>query len=242
MRREYGLDKRICCICRSLPFDTPELAKLLGIIPKTRPKNIPPGTKFMSIDEMMTTLDQDGDGLILLAILALSPHLPSSPNFSLALVCPEETPCDPFCRLHRRGGMVGKFVEMRSESYPPCPSSFPRPLPNHIHIRPSAPPFPVPCAASASVRVSLSICCFSLANVLTPRGWRQRWPKISTTRESMFDSCEQPRDCLRHVVLKCAAGEFDGQQARQAGERREGGSGGVERIEGKRRTRRMRRQ
>jgi hypothetical protein len=132
MRREYGLDKRICCICRSLPFDTPELAKLLGIIPKTRPKNIPPGTKFMSIDEMMTTLDQDGDGLILLAILALSPHLLMPfppPLISLSL---------SYALKKHPVILSAGFIDEEEwlENLSKCAVS---------HIRPAPPPSPVPC-------------------------------------------------------------------------------------------------
>jgi Ca2+-binding EF-hand superfamily protein len=41
-----------------------ELAQALNALPRRKPKNIPPGSKFMSIDEMMEAMDGDGDGSI----------------------------------------------------------------------------------------------------------------------------------------------------------------------------------
>ncbi len=41
-----------------------ELTRALKSLPRTKPKNIPPGTKFMSIDEMIAAMDADGDGSI----------------------------------------------------------------------------------------------------------------------------------------------------------------------------------
>lgn len=38
---------------------------MLAVIPKTKPKNFPPDTKFMSVEEMMEVLDSDKDGLSL---------------------------------------------------------------------------------------------------------------------------------------------------------------------------------
>ncbi len=41
-----------------------ELATALKALPRRKPKNIPPGSRFMSIDEMMDAMDGDGDGSI----------------------------------------------------------------------------------------------------------------------------------------------------------------------------------
>jgi Ca2+-binding EF-hand superfamily protein len=41
-----------------------ELATALKALPRRKPKNIPPGSKFMSIEEMMDAMDADGDGAI----------------------------------------------------------------------------------------------------------------------------------------------------------------------------------
>lgn len=41
-----------------------ELATALKALPRRKPKNIPPGSRFMSIDEMMEAMDGDGDGSI----------------------------------------------------------------------------------------------------------------------------------------------------------------------------------
>ena len=41
-----------------------ELTRALKSLPRTKPKNIPPGTKFMSVDEMIAAMDADGDGSI----------------------------------------------------------------------------------------------------------------------------------------------------------------------------------
>ena len=53
---------------------------MLAIIPKTKPKNFPPDTKFMSVEEMMEVLDSDKDGLS----LSLRPPPSLSPSVSLA--------------------------------------------------------------------------------------------------------------------------------------------------------------
>jgi Ca2+-binding EF-hand superfamily protein len=41
-----------------------ELTRALKSLPRKKPKNIPPGTKFMSVDEMIAAMDADGDGSI----------------------------------------------------------------------------------------------------------------------------------------------------------------------------------
>jgi Ca2+-binding EF-hand superfamily protein len=41
-----------------------ELSRALKSLPKTRPTYMPPGTKFMSVDEMLAAMDTDGDGCI----------------------------------------------------------------------------------------------------------------------------------------------------------------------------------
>ena len=45
-------------------LSTKELTRALKSLPKSKPKNIPPGTKFMSVDDMIAALDVDGDGSI----------------------------------------------------------------------------------------------------------------------------------------------------------------------------------
>ena len=41
-----------------------ELTRALKSLPRKKPKNIPPGAKFMSVDEMIAAMDADGDGSI----------------------------------------------------------------------------------------------------------------------------------------------------------------------------------
>ena len=41
-----------------------ELTRALKSLPRTKPKTIPPGAKFMSVDEMIAAMDADGDGSI----------------------------------------------------------------------------------------------------------------------------------------------------------------------------------
>lgn len=41
-----------------------EITNILGKLPKTKPKSMPPGAKFMSVDEMITAMDGDGDGSV----------------------------------------------------------------------------------------------------------------------------------------------------------------------------------
>ena len=45
-------------------LSTKELTRALKSLPKSKPKHIPPGTKFMSVDDMIAALDVDGDGSI----------------------------------------------------------------------------------------------------------------------------------------------------------------------------------
>ena len=44
-----------------------ELSAALKSLPRKKPKTIPPGAKFMSLDEMIAAMDEDGDGSIDLA-------------------------------------------------------------------------------------------------------------------------------------------------------------------------------
>merc|ERR1711969_385981 len=44
-----------------------ELTAALKSLPRKKPKTIPPGAKFMSLDEMISAMDEDGDGAIDLA-------------------------------------------------------------------------------------------------------------------------------------------------------------------------------
>jgi hypothetical protein len=44
-----------------------ELASALKDLPKTKPKKVPPGVKFQSIEEMMTAMDSDDSGSLDLA-------------------------------------------------------------------------------------------------------------------------------------------------------------------------------
>ena len=39
-----------------------ELGRALKSLPRTKPKNVPPGAKFMSVDAMIDAMDADGDG------------------------------------------------------------------------------------------------------------------------------------------------------------------------------------
>lgn len=41
-----------------------EITEILGKLPKKKPETVPPGTKFQSVDEMMTAMDADGDGTV----------------------------------------------------------------------------------------------------------------------------------------------------------------------------------
>ena len=41
-----------------------ELNRALKALPKTKPKHVPPGAKFLSVEEMVASLDGDGDGEI----------------------------------------------------------------------------------------------------------------------------------------------------------------------------------
>mmetsp|Transcript_44357 Transcript_44357/g.65033 ORF Transcript_44357/g.65033 Transcript_44357/m.65033 type:complete len:131 (+) Transcript_44357:1-393(+) len=45
-------------------LDSKELANALKKLPKTRPFNLPPGTKMMTIDDLINTLDSDGNGSV----------------------------------------------------------------------------------------------------------------------------------------------------------------------------------
>jgi len=41
-----------------------ELSRALKSLPRKKPKYSPPNTKFQSVDEMITTMDADGDGMV----------------------------------------------------------------------------------------------------------------------------------------------------------------------------------
>ena len=51
----------------NLKLTPQELTAALKSLPRKKPKTIPPGAKFMSLDEMISAMDEDGDGAIDLA-------------------------------------------------------------------------------------------------------------------------------------------------------------------------------
>ena len=48
-------------------LDGKELAAALKKLPMERPKNVPPGTKMMTVDQLIHALDSDGDGTVSMA-------------------------------------------------------------------------------------------------------------------------------------------------------------------------------
>jgi len=41
-----------------------ELTKALQSLPRKKPKYAPPNTKFMTVDDMVSAMDADGDGMV----------------------------------------------------------------------------------------------------------------------------------------------------------------------------------